>query len=294
MIKCSIGIMAYNEEENIGKLLNALLHQELSEVEIEEIIVVCSGCTDNTENIVKEFIGLDKRIKLISQEKREGKASAVNLFLKSAKGEICVLESADTIPAPSTIEELVKSFSDSSVGMTGGHPVPVNDTHTFLGFTAHLLWDLHHKLALKYPKLGEMVAFRNIVDSIPINTAVDEVSIEAKIKEKGYILKYIPSAIVYNKGAENIVDFLKQRRRIYAGHLWVKKYYEYTASTMNPFRILLLVISEIKFDFKSIFFTLGAIFLEGYGRLLGYIDFYIKKKKNPYIWNIAKTTKKLK
>jgi cellulose synthase/poly-beta-1,6-N-acetylglucosamine synthase-like glycosyltransferase len=293
MIRCSIGIMAYNEEENIGKLLDALLHQELSEIEIIEIIVVCSGCTDNTENIVQEFINIDKRIKLISQEEREGKASAVNLFLKSAKGDVCVLESADTLPTSSTVEELVKPFLNSSIGMTGAHPIPVNDPKTFLGFTNHLLWNIHHKLALKHPKLGEMVAFRNIVDSIPIDTAVDEVSIEAKIKEEGYILKYVPSAVVYNKGAENITDFLKQRRRIYAGHLWVKKYYKYTASTMNPFRILLLVISEVKFDFKSIFFTLGAIILEGYGRLLGYIDFYIKKK-NPYKWDIAGTTKKLR
>ncbi len=33
-IKCSIGIFAYNEEKNIGKLLEVILNQELNRVEI--------------------------------------------------------------------------------------------------------------------------------------------------------------------------------------------------------------------------------------------------------------------
>ncbi|MFH1825346.1 MAG: glycosyltransferase [Candidatus Firestonebacteria bacterium] len=293
MIRCSLGIMAYNEENNMGKLLDTLGHQELSEVEIGEIIVVCSGCTDNTEIIVKEFIDRDKRIKLISQKEREGKASAINLFLKEAKGDVCVLESADTIPDKKTIEVLVNPFRDNKIGMTGGHPTPVDDKNTFLGFTVNMLWDLHHRLALEYPKLGEMVSFRNIIKSIPEETAVDEVSLEAQIKEKGYELRYIPEAIVYNKGAETISDFIKQRRRIYAGHLWVKKNQNYVASTMNNKRIIGIILSNIKLKPKIILFTLGAILLEAYGRFLGFYDFYFKKK-NPYKWDIAESTKKLK
>jgi glycosyltransferase involved in cell wall biosynthesis len=47
-IRCSVGITAHNEEANIGRLLDAMLNQHLDEVEIAEIIVVASGCTDNT------------------------------------------------------------------------------------------------------------------------------------------------------------------------------------------------------------------------------------------------------
>ena len=49
----SIGIMAYNEEKNIGNLLKTLLKQNLSFV--KEIIVVNSGSTDKTAKIVKKF-----------------------------------------------------------------------------------------------------------------------------------------------------------------------------------------------------------------------------------------------
>ena len=46
-IKCSVGITAHNEEANIGRLLQVMLDQHLHEVEITEIIVVASGCTDS-------------------------------------------------------------------------------------------------------------------------------------------------------------------------------------------------------------------------------------------------------
>ena len=52
-IDVSIGIMAYNEERNIGKLLNILLNQRLKTTHISEIVVVSSGSTDKTDSIVK-------------------------------------------------------------------------------------------------------------------------------------------------------------------------------------------------------------------------------------------------
>jgi biofilm PGA synthesis N-glycosyltransferase PgaC len=120
MINCSIGIMAYNEEANIGRLLDALLRQNLSHCFIKEIFVVASGCTDRTEDIVKDYIRLDERIKLLVQRQREGKASAINLFLSKANADVFVLESGDTIPEVDTMEKLVMPFSDPTIGMTGG------------------------------------------------------------------------------------------------------------------------------------------------------------------------------
>ena len=79
--------------------LAALIDQHLHEVEIAEIIVVASACTDRTVPIVREYMAQDDRVKLIEQERREGKTSAVNLFLQAAQSTICVLESGDTMPA---------------------------------------------------------------------------------------------------------------------------------------------------------------------------------------------------
>lgn len=219
-LKCSIGVFAYNEEKNIAKVLEALLNQKCESVDIDEIIVVSSASTDQTDAIVKAMADKNNLIQLIQESQRNGKSSAINQFLKIAKSDILVIESADTIPEYDTVEKLVLPFKNPKIGMTGGRPVPENSKDTLIGFAVNLLWSLHHEMAMNSPKLGEMVAFRKIFDQIPNQSAVDEASIEALVKKGNLDLLYIANAIIHNKGPENLSDFIKQRRRIAAGHLW--------------------------------------------------------------------------
>lgn len=291
MFDLSIGIMAYNEEANIGRLLRSLLDQKFTHGYLKEIFVVASGCTDRTEDIVRNFMEQDKQIKLLIQPQREGKASAINLFLSKASGDIFILESGDTIPEEGALDNLVTPFGDSNIGMTGARPIPVNPKGTFIGFCVNLMWSLHHKIALTSPKLGELVAFRNFVRKIPGDTAVDEASIEAIVREASYELHYVSDAIVRNKGPENVKDFIKQRRRIAAGHKYLSHEQKYQVSTTNPMKILSILLKEHTWNLKNTLWTLGAILLEMTGRILGNYDFYIKKR-NPYIWDIAASTKR--
>jgi biofilm PGA synthesis N-glycosyltransferase PgaC len=289
-LSCSVGIMAYNEEANIGRLLNALLDQQTSCSVIKEIIVLASGCTDNTESIVREFAARKPQIKLIVQPRREGKASAINLFLRHTQSDVVVLESADTMPEPATIDHLVAPFADPKVGMTGGHPVPTNDPRTFMGFAVHLLWGLHHQIAIQQPKLGELIAFRRIFYRIPYDSAVDEASIEPLIRGQGYGLHYVPEAIVYNRGAQTVGDFLKQRRRIHAGHLKMRREQGYAVSTMGGGHILMALLRSWQWDRRYLLWTPLVIGLEVYGRILGWVDIRLKKRDHA-IWEIAVTTK---
>ena len=292
MRTASVGVMAYNEERNIGKLLEALVGQRLDRTRIVQIIVVSSGSTDRTDEIVSQWAERDDRIRLLRQEERRGKASAINLFLEQAEADVFVLESGDTVPAPDCVERLLAPFEDDRVGMTGARPVPVDDPGTFMGFVVHMLWRLHHLLALRSPKLGEMVAFRSTVRSIPHDTAVDEASIEAMIVEDGMTLSYASDAIVYNKGASNVGDFLRQRRRIYAGHLWLSKVQSYEVSTKRVGGILSVLMEDLDPSPRSLFWTAGGVFLEMVGRLLGAVDFYVLKR-NPYTWEVSESTKHL-
>jgi len=292
MFSLSLGIMAYNEEANIGRLLQSVLNQRFTGCFLKEIYVVVSGCTDRTEDIVGEFIKQDKRIKLLVQIQREGKASAINLFLSKASGDIFILESGDTVPEEGTLDKLVVPFGDPNIGMTGAHPIPVNSKDSFIGFTVNLMWSLHHKIALMTPKLGELVAFRSLVREIPKDTAVDEASIEAIIRDRGYELCYVSDAFVKNKGPENIRDFIKQRRRIAAGHKHLLREQKHEVSTSDPRNILRLLIQEHSWNLKDTVWTIGAICLEMIGRALGSYDFFVRKK-NPYVWDIASSTKRL-
>lgn len=291
-IPCSIGIMAYNEEANIGRLLEAVVTQRTKHVMVTEIVVVASGCTDNTEAIVRECAKRDPRIRLIVQEKRTGKAAAVNLYLPQAKEKIIVLCSADVIPEADAVEQLVLPFHDLEMGMTSSRPVPVNDRRQFMGFAAHMLWDLHHKVNLASFKAGEMIAFRKIFERIPYHTAVDEASIEPVIRGQGYQVQYVPSAVVHNKGPETVADFLRQRRRIYSGHLAVRDTLGYTVSTMSPGKIFVILLRHLDWHPRNFLWTWSIVALEAYGRLLGVSDY--KNRRDHRVWEIAATTKQLK
>lgn len=293
-VGCSIGIMAYNEEANIARTIHAVLNQEGHSIRIEEVIVVASGCTDCTVPIVADLALQESRIHLYVQEKREGKASAINLFLKKATSDVAVLIGADVVPEEYALEHLCSPFLDPMIGMTGGRPVPVNDPTTFMGHSVHLLWRLHDRIARSHVKLGEIIAFRNIISGIPTNSAVDEISIQALISQLGYKLLYRPDCVVYNKGPMTVRDFLKQRRRIYAGHLKVREQQNYEASTMKATPILreLLICRDFTMSSpKQAIWTMGTMFLEGYARLQGQYDF--QRKREHHIWQMVDSTKDL-
>ena len=286
----SVGIMAFNEEKNIGRLLKALLSQELKKIRIKEIIVVSEGSIDKTDEIVRKFMKENKIVKLITENKRRGKALAINKFIKTSKSEIFILESADTLPEKGCIEKLCIPLLNKNIGICASHPIPINKKDSFIGFTINLLWSLHHRISLKNPKFGELIAFKRVINEIP-TTAVDEEHVAMLIQKKGLLAKYVPDAIVFNKGPTTAKDFLRQRRRIYCGHLELKKKKGYEVPTINNFNIFKTLIANLNIKPKYLIWTVGAVMLEAYARLLGTIDFYTKKKH--FIWEIAESTKRL-
>jgi len=290
---CSVGIIVYNEAKNIGNLLERVTSESYPDVEINEIIVVSSACTDGTDEIVEYYTKRDSRVQLITEPERKGKSSAINLFLKQSTNDLLIIESGDTLPAKGTIRKLILPFTDSNVGMTGGRPVPVNSSFTFSGYAVNLLWKLHHKMALKSPKLGEMIAFRRVFESIPPESAVDEASIEALVYENKLTKVYVADAIIHNKGPEEIAGFIKQRKRIETGHLWLTKKHKYKVISQKKSVLISLMFDEISKHPKDFFKIFAVMLVESYARLLGRIDYYIKRK-NPFTWEIIDSTKNLK
>lgn len=280
-MRISVGICAHNEAKNIGRLLRRLVSEPL-----EEIIVVASGCTDATVQITREFES--SGVRTCVQEKREGKASAVNLFIKEAQGDILVLESADTIPSQFCFKYLMEPFADKTVGMVGAHPVPVNSRRSMMGRIAHLLWEVHHQSALIHPKAGEVCAFRNVVKMISPETPVDEAYIEREIVQQGYRVVYAPRAVVFNKGAETIKDFMRQRQRIYHGHLLLKRL-GYEVPTMSLRNLALATMMAAGKHYRTL---AAATLLELKARRDAERLFSVDGYK-PTIWEMADTTKEV-
>jgi cellulose synthase/poly-beta-1,6-N-acetylglucosamine synthase-like glycosyltransferase/peptidoglycan/xylan/chitin deacetylase (PgdA/CDA1 family)/spore germination protein YaaH len=113
----SVIVPAYNEELVIKNTISSLL---ASDYESYEIIVVDDGSEDKTSDIVRENFSNNHRVKLFSAA-TGGKATALNLGLKYAKGEIVVALDADTLFARQTIGALAHRFYDPKMGAVAGN-----------------------------------------------------------------------------------------------------------------------------------------------------------------------------
>ena len=136
-----VGIFAWNEEKNIGRLLKEVTSNDYL-LEIDNIIVVSSQCTDKTDEIVK-FATNDKRISLIQERQRKGIASAVNKIIKSCEPTILILISADVIPYEHVLKRMIAKFEDPKIGAVSSFPIPLN-AKKGIGIVSHLMWELHN------------------------------------------------------------------------------------------------------------------------------------------------------
>jgi len=292
MQSIAIGIMAYNEERNIAHLLDSILAQSAGD-RITNITVVASGCTDRTGEIVSEYCLRDPRIHLVEEAERGGKVRAINAFFTVVAEPIVLVSSADLIYGTRTVEELVAPLEDARIGMVGAHPVPMNSKNTFVGFTVNLMWQLHHEVALIEPKMGELVAFRQVFKGLNPLTLADEVQIEHGIRSVGYEVAYAPNAIVYNRGPETIREFIAQRTRWYVLNLQIRRRHNIPVSTMQLSTVWRGARSYIKRERPRIDWVLGAVLLEVFCRMKGAFVYRFGSVARTPLWRQQTTTKVL-
>jgi len=225
----TVGICAFNEDKNIGQLLEKVLHeQELSSE--SEVLIVCSGCTDNTVKIAQDYARKDHRVSVFIEEKRTGKASAVNQILQNARGNNVIFISADTLPYRNCFSNLTSKMQDPKAGIVCGKPIPVKDQRSLVSSLVQALWLFHDHVFTKLNDAGlarhatEVFCIRrNIVHRIPPETVNDDAYIAVTAKKKGWLIKYEPRASVSISGPKTLSDFIKQRRRIIFGHYQIRK-----------------------------------------------------------------------
>jgi cellulose synthase/poly-beta-1,6-N-acetylglucosamine synthase-like glycosyltransferase len=291
-VKVSVGICAYNEEGNIRQCLESVSAQRIPDFDVAEIVVVSSASTDRTDQIVKDYASVDGRVRLSPQQAREGKSSAVNQFMREAQGEILILVNADNRLNEDTFAHLLRPFLDPAVGMVGGHPVPVNERDTMVGFAVHMLWDMHHHLSMINPKTGELIAFRNLEMQISPGINTDEDWIRMRIESDGMRTEYAPDAIVWNKGPETIQDFWKQRTRVNIGEKYMKSRYDFEMPTWKGEFLFPSLISFLHDNRGHPLKLASAMTIEGLSRIYASIHVALDRG-DPYVWDMVGTTKRL-
>ncbi|MCD5383185.1 glycosyltransferase family 2 protein [candidate division WOR-3 bacterium] len=112
----SIIVPAYNEEENIKPLISAV-DSMIKESGLEcELIIVDDGSTDRTYDVATELAEGREDIKIIRDNRNQGKTHAILSGLDVASGEYIAILDADLQYSPSEIPVMVER-------LTGGYDI---------------------------------------------------------------------------------------------------------------------------------------------------------------------------
>ena len=110
----SVVIPAYNEEQYLGRCLEALERQTFP-VDRVEVIVVDNGSTDATAEIARRY-----GVRVIA-EPRKGVAHARQTGFATARGVVIVSTDADTVVPPSWVARIAEHFrADPALGAVYG------------------------------------------------------------------------------------------------------------------------------------------------------------------------------
>jgi len=304
-MKLSIIICAYNEENGIRQLLEALPSQRLPPwISDYEIIVVASGCTDGTVDVVRRHMARTPKIRLIEEAERRGKAAAVNKALSTSTGDLLVFIPADVLPARDGIYHLLQPFRDPSVVAVSGRPVqdPAYQKGGLIGYLmnlTHRLWSrlmgvLNEMGAVAHCS-GEFMAIRaGVVARIPEDCVADDAYISIMARRRG-VVKFAPEAVCYNLAPSNLKDYVSQRRRWLFGHLQVRRLtgeYPTVMDTLiltRPWLALRVVAEEVRSHLRGLPFLLCAGLLEILILLLVVLD--VLRGRQYAVWPMIKSTK---
>ncbi|HEY2720605.1 MAG TPA: glycosyltransferase [Chitinophagaceae bacterium] len=125
----SVIIAARNEENNIGKLLQALQKQTYPQ-NLFEVIVVNDHSTDNTVEVVEGFQNV-KRIDLETASSNSYKKKAIELGIRAASGSLILTTDADCIPPTMWIETMV-AFYEKEKPVFIAAPVVIQNNSSIL------------------------------------------------------------------------------------------------------------------------------------------------------------------
>lgn len=208
MLKLSLIIPAYNEEERIGKTLrNYWFHLKENLPGEFEIIVVLNGCKDKSPEIVKEFAKQRKGVRYAEIKEGMGKGGAVLHGFQMAKGKIIGFLDADDafdlLGVQVMIDSLLKGEIDCFIASKWKGVRFSAVTEPFIRKILGRGWNTLVKILLRIPiqdtQAGAKFLRRDVFHAINhsfICRGFDfDIELLLRLKEKGFTIReeYVPS-----------------------------------------------------------------------------------------------------
>jgi glycosyltransferase involved in cell wall biosynthesis len=296
----TIGIPAFNEENNIKDLIFSLISYDKSARLIKTIIVSSDGSIDSTVSEAKKVS--DKRIKVIDNKDRIGIQRGLNQVIKKADTQFLIILDADIkIKDPMFVEKIIEPLQKNQSDMTSNPIVPlpsVNLLTRILSLSMSLKEILFRQINNGdniYSCHGPVRAYSSrLYKDLTFKTgAGNDMYSYLDCKNRKFRFKYVTNTEVYFKLPISLKDHLKQSVRFYGS---MEKQAELFPGVLvkRSFRIslndyLVSIIKSIPLLVRNPVETIGYIFLS-------MLTFIWSKFKGPAsdMWNVSVSSKDLR
>ncbi len=287
----TIGIAAYNEEKNIGKLLKRLIDLKIEAAQLKKIVVIADGSTDKTVREIKKV--RNTLVTLIHHADRKGKSARLNEICKKSQTSILVLLDADiSILDDTCIDKLVAPIVKHTADLTSCtvKELPIK---TFLGsvlvqsmnFKRKLFNSLHAGDTI-YTCHGRARALsKKLYKKLNFNVYLaDDAYTYLYAKKQKMLYKYVPETSVFYRIPEVLSDHVKQSVRFYSSQ---KEFFKEFGQSK--------VIATYKIPKSALFSHVGRSFLVHPIQTAAYFSVALisrlSSEKTKAAWSTAYSTK---
>lgn len=210
---------AYNEEKVIARCLESILEQEYPHFEV----VVIAGGEDRTFEIAQQYAG--EQVRVIRQPRR-GKAYALNLGLKEARGEVVVTVDADCLFPKEWLKKIVAPLVlEPDLSAVGGWSRPTNPRGVLVACQyAQEVYEtvLQQKTPVILPGFASAFracALREVGGFNERVYMLIDYEMQLRLAQKGFKFARNVDAFLYREFASYLRDYVRQQLRWVRGML---------------------------------------------------------------------------
>lgn len=274
----SIGIPAYNEEENIENLLKAIFKQKIGKYTLQKVIVVCDGSTDKTPAKVKFLSKRFPRIDLHASHQKLGKTSRLNQIYKFNKSDFLITFDADVfLASPYEVNKMVNALAKSKndlVGAANLTPTKHPDFFSRIMYANNMLWNEIRKdlnggdhIANLYGSATVLrKEFANTLQ-YPSSITCDQEYLYLSVKKRGNF-KFVKDTQILFNPPSTFIDYKKQGMRFLTERNNISPYFGQEAFLAHHVPLSKKITTALKMILEDPIFTVLAIGLDFWLKIL--------------------------
>lgn len=218
----TVMVVAHNEEKVVLEKLNNILEIDYPKDKIE-FLIASDNSTDQTNNIVREFIERhpEAKIRLYEVKTRKGKTNAQNEAQKTVTTEYLVMTDANSMLDRNAVKELMAAFTSDDIAYICGKLSIVNRQASDVSDSEAAYWDrdlVSREIEARIQTItagnGALYACRNrdYYDFDPIECHDSSMPLYYALEGKRAICNH--DAVAYEKAGEVIEDEFKRKVRM--------------------------------------------------------------------------------